>query len=58
MFADSHYQFLSDGLDYTVWQHIMTPNGVRAGQTAGMTDGTNWVGIANPLNLLDPSRVR
>jgi prepilin-type N-terminal cleavage/methylation domain-containing protein len=37
-FCDGHYQFLRDGIDYKVYQHLMTPWSSKAGdRDAGIT---------------------
>ena len=36
-FGDNHGVFLQDTLDYLIYQHLITPNGKKAGQLAQMT---------------------
>ena len=30
-FCDGHQEFMAETIDYNVWRHLMTPNGVRSG---------------------------
>jgi prepilin-type N-terminal cleavage/methylation domain-containing protein/prepilin-type processing-associated H-X9-DG protein len=39
-FCDGHQYFLSENVDYTVYQHLMTPNSVQAGLTGTLGDGS------------------
>ena len=61
-FGDNHGVFLPDSLDYVIYQHIMTPDGHKAGQRCEMpnppTSGANlaWDLDGNP-SILDPGKL-
>ena len=58
-FGDGHAGFLAETMDYLIFQHIMTPNGKKAGIAAGMAgyDGTATTNVNLITNIFDPDKL-
>ena len=54
-FADGHGQFLSEGIDYLIYQHLMTPYGQRAAQVAEMNQTPTLPNLLN--TVFDPGDI-
>ena len=56
-FGDGHGSFMSETMEYLVYQHIMTTWGRRAGQMAEMNPNPS-AGYTNiRVNVFDPSKL-
>jgi len=60
-FCDGHGTFLSETMDYLLYQHLMTPNGHKAGRIAEMNTAPSLPNLAwetaNRPSVLDPGDV-
>ena len=50
-FCDGHTQFMQDGIDYTVYQQLLTANGAKCVDPVDHNNGVNPVDTSHPIHI-------